>query len=276
MKPEDLEFVAAIARSRAGLVLRGDKAFFIENRLANVARREGLASVQALVQTLKTEPTEALARAVAEALTVGETSFFRNRASFDALAEDVLPTLARARGERGIRVWCAGCATGQEVYSLLIMAEEQAAKLGGAKIELLATDLSERALEKAQAGIYTQFEVQRGLPIRMLIRHFDKIDDTWRASPQLRQGARWAPLNLTDDLRALRGFDLILCRNVLTHFDLGVRAKVMESLAMALAPDGRLMLGAEEGAGFPEAFEPARNGAGLYRRNPNFSRAAAA
>ena len=208
---------------------------------------------------------------MAEALTVSETSFFRDRPSFEHLGAEILPDLAQARGDRGLRIWCAGCSTGQEAYSLLMLIEENQARIGGGKIELLATDLSERALEKAQIGVYTQFEAQRGLPIRLLIRYFDKIDDTWRASPRLRQGVRWAPLNLIEDLRALRGFDLILCRNLLNHFDLAVRARVMEQLAMALVPDGCLVLGVEEGAGFPDAFEPARTGAGLYRRNPAFS-----
>ena len=275
MKPEDLEFVAALARNRTGMVLRGDKAFFIENRLGSLARREGLPSVPALIQRLKSEPDEALARGVAEALTIGETAFFRDRTTFERLAEDILPDLAAARGDKGLRIWCAGCSTGQEVYSLLMLIEENQARLGGVKAEILATDLSERALEKAQSGVYTQFEVQRGLPIRLLIRYFDKIDDTWRASAGLRQLPRWAPLNLTDDLRALRGFDVILCRNVLSHFDITVRSRVMEQMAMALAPDGCLVLGADEAASFPDAFEPARGGAGLYTRNPAYARAAA-
>jgi chemotaxis protein methyltransferase CheR len=275
VRPEDLEFVAGMARNRAGLLLGPERAFFVESRLATLARREGLASVEALVATMRAAPDDPLVRAAVEGLATPETSFFRDRAPFDTLRDDILPELSTTRAEGRVRVWCAGCSTGQEPYSLAMMAEEYAARFPKLKLEIIATDLSTRALEKAQAGLYTQFEVQRGLPIRLLLRHFDKVGDNWQASARLRQTVRWGRLNLMNDFAKLGRFDIVFCRNVLCYFDPIPRANVLRRLAAALADEGCLLLGADEAAGLPEAFEPARGGAGLHRRNPAYGRAAA-
>jgi chemotaxis protein methyltransferase CheR len=274
VRPEDLEFVAGMARGRAGLMLGPERAFFVESRLATLARREGAASVEALVQQLRTAPEETLVRAAVEVLATPETSFFRDRTPFDHLRDEVLPELAARRPDGKVRVWAAGCSTGQEPYSLAMMVEEYASRFPNLKLEIVATDLSTRALEKAQAGLYTQFEVQRGLPIRLLIRHFDKAGDNWQASARLRQAVRWGRLNLMNDFAKLGRFDIVFCRNVLSYFDPIPRRNVLGRLAGALADDGCLVLGSGEAAGLPEAFEPARGGAGLHRRNPAYGKAA--
>ncbi|HTK34838.1 MAG TPA: protein-glutamate O-methyltransferase CheR [Caulobacteraceae bacterium] len=273
MKPEDLEFVAAMARARTGLMLGSERAFFVESRLSTLARREGLPTVDALVAQLRAAPDEALIRAAVEVLATPETSFFRDRTPFDHLRDEVLPELAARRGR--VRVWSAGCSTGQEPYSLAMMVEEHGSRFPNLKLEIVATDLSTRALEKAQSGLYTQFEVQRGLPIRLLIRHFEKAGDNWQASARLRQTVRWGRLNLMNDFSKLGRFDVIFCRNVLSYFDPTARREVLSRLAVALAEDGCLILGAGEAADLPEAFEPARGGAGLHRRNPGYGKAAA-
>jgi chemotaxis protein methyltransferase CheR len=275
VKPEDLEFVAAMARSRAGLMLGAERAFFVESRLATLARREGVPSVDALMAQLRASPGEPLVRATVEVLATPETSFFRDRTPFDHLRDDVLPDLAARRLDGKVRIWCAGCSTGQEPYSLAMMVEEYGDRFPTLQLEILATDISTRALEKAQSGLYTQFEVQRGLPIRLLISHFEKADDNWQASPRLRQAVRWGRLNLMNDFTKLGRFDVLLCRNVLSYFDVAPRQQVLKRLADALADDGCLVLGAEETAAMPEAFEPARGGGGLHRRNPSFRRTAA-
>ena len=275
MKPEDLAFVAALARAKAGLMLGPERAFFVESRLSTLARREGEASVEALVARLKAAPEEPLARAAVEALATPETSFFRDRTPFDHLRDEVLPELAAKRPEGKVRVWSAGCSTGQEPYSLAMMAAEHSVRFPKLQLEILATDLSARALEKAQAGLYTQFEVQRGLPIRLLIRYFDKVGDNWQANSRLRQTVRWGRLNLMNDFAKLGQFDIIMCRNVLSYFDTAPRHQVLKRLAGSLADDGCLVLGSGEAAALPEAFEPARGGAGLHRRNPSFGKAAA-
>jgi len=275
MTPEDLEFIAALARSRAGLMLRGERVFFIESRLSALARREGAASAGALVQRLRTDRDSALASAVVEALGAPETSFFRDRILFDQIRDEVLPALAAARPEGRVRVWCAGCSTGQEAYSLAMLAEEHRARFPDLKLTIIATDLSERALEKARSGLYTQFEVQRGLPIRMLLNHFEKVDDNWRVSPRLGQSVRWGRLNLMDDFSRIGRFDLVFCRNVLSYFDAAPRRHVLEGLAAVVADDGYLALGQGETADLPGAFVAARTGASLHRRNPDYRRAAA-
>jgi chemotaxis protein methyltransferase CheR len=272
---DDLDFVADLARSRAGLMLRGEKVFFIQSRLGGLARRESLPSVQALVQRLRTTPDESLATAVVEALAAPETCFFRDKAPFDRLADEILPDLAAVRAGGEVSIWCAGCSTGQEAYSLAMAADRARTRAPNLSLSILGTDISEKALEKARAGLYTQFEVQRGLPIRMLIQHFERVDDNWRAGPRLRQSINWARLNLMDDFSRLGRFDVVLCRNVLSYLDPEPRRRIVEGLASVLAADGALLLGEGESADLPEAFEPARGGAGLHRRNPAYRRAAA-
>lgn len=262
MKVDDLDFLCALVRARSGLVLGGERRFFVETRLGPLARRERLASVSELVALIREKPTDALARAAIEAMSVQETSFFRDREAFRGLAEITLPSLARANPD-GIRIWSAGCGQGQEAYSLAMLAAEA----GGAlpPVELLATDLSTTALEKAQAGVYTHFEVQRGLPIRRLLRHFDELEDAWRVSASLRQSVRWLRLNLIDPFTVNRGYDLILCRHVVSNFAPDARAATLAKLERALAPGGRLMLGRDETA--PQGFDPVPGAPCVFARS---------
>jgi len=260
LSPADLEFLCALVRARSGLVLTGERGFFAETRLSPLARREGVSSVSELVQRVKTGGDDRLMRAVVEAMLVQETAFFRDRAVFRALQDNVLPALAAARKTTPLRVWSAGCSTGQEPYTLAMMAEEGAAPTN---LDLFASDLSTAALEKAQSGLYTHFEVQRGLPIRSLLRHFEPAEDAWRMREKVRAMVRWRRLNLVDEFNVANPFDLILCRNVVENFDVGSRAKVLERLERALAPDGWLLLGAHEAA--PPGFAAA-GAAGLFRR----------
>jgi len=179
------------------------------------------------------------------------------------------------RGPEPIRVWSAGCSTGQEAYSLAMIAEAGQGLEPGVRIEIYGSDLSERALEKAQAGVYNPFEVQRGLPIRLLVDHFDKVEDTWRLSPRIRQRVRWRRINLAADLSAVGRFDVIFCRNVLCDLDEAVRPRVLEGLAAALPADGFLVLGQEETPlGVTDAFRPITGRDGLFARNPAYRVAA--
>lgn len=275
MKTEDIEFVAALAKARAGMLLKGEREFVIETRLAPLARREAAASVVALIDRLRAAPDGPLAEAAVEHLSATESAFFRDRAVFDRLRDELLPALASRRPQGRARAWCAGVGSGQEAYSLAMLIEESRGRFGPLELEILATDFVERVLEKAHAGLYTHFEVQRGLPIRFLLRHFEKLDDAWRAGPRLRQAVTWRRFNLMAEAPGLGKFDLILCRNVLKNLHPDARPRVLARLAMALADDGLLVLGADEAAGLPEAFEPVRGGGGVYSRNPGFGRAAA-
>ncbi len=248
MSPADLEFLCALLRVRSGQVLTGERGFFAETRLSPVARREGLASVTELVQKVKNDRDDRLLRLVVEAMLIQETSFFRDRTVFRALQDQILPSLAAAR-QRRVRLWSAGCGPGQEPYSIAMMADDFPA-VGDP--DIFASDLSTAALEKAEDGLYTHFEVQRGLPIRGLLRHFEQIDDGWRIAAHLRQKVRWRRLNLVDEFNVSDPFDIILCRHVLESFEPTVRMKTLERLSRCLAPDGWLVLGAGEAcpAGF--------------------------
>lgn len=265
MTPEDMEFLAGVVKPRSGLVLTREKGYLVESRLGPVARREGCGSVAELVTALRTRREERLATAVTDALTNNETSFFRDRAPFEQFRDEVLPALAAARAGGVVRVWSAGCSTGQEPYSLAMLAEELSGELPELKLDIVATDLSPRCLEIAQAGLYNQFEVQRGLPIRLLLKYFTKQDDNWRLSARLRRAVQFRPANLLVETGALGRFDVILCRNVLSGFDRSTQAAVLERLGRQLSPDGVLLLGASESAsGLSDALEPVPDRPGYY------------
>jgi len=275
MRPEDVEVVRGVVLSRSGVVIDPAKIYLIESRLAPLVRREGFASHAELIQAVRSRRDDKLMWALTEALTSSETSFFRDRAPFDQFRDEILPELAARRGERPIRVWSAACSTGQEPYSLAMIVDAERSKLPGVQIELFGSDLSERCLEKAQTGLYTQFEVQRGLPIRLLVRHFEQADELWALSPRLRQMVRWRRINLLADLRALGQFDVIFCRNVISAFDGDVKRKVLEQLANALPQDGRLVLGLNETVvGVTESLQPLPGKRGVYAPSPGFRRAA--
>ncbi len=259
MSPQDLEFLCALVRARSGLVLTGERGFFAETRLSPVARKEGAPSVTDLVQRVKESGDDRLMRAVVEAMLIQETSFFRDRAVFSGIGEVVLPALAAAKSGP-VRVWSAGCAFGQEPYSLAMLAAESSSRLG---LDIFASDLGSAGLEKAESGLYTHFEVQRGLPIRRLLEHFEPVDDAWRIAPALRQMVRWRRLNLVDEFKVATPFDLILCRNVIDGFYPPIRATVIERLTRALAPGGWLVLGPNDAA--PAEFSPTGI-RGIFRR----------
>ena len=277
MTPDTVELIRAVVHGRSGAVLDPTKTYLIESRLAPVVRREGFQTIEELVAAMRANREERLLWAVTEALTTAETCFFRDRSPFQQFREEILPQLALARNGQPIRVWSAACATGQEPYSLAMIVDDERSKFPGAKVELFGSDLSERCLEKAQSGLYTQFEVQRGLPIRLLVRHFEKADEMWVLSPRIRQMVRWRRINLLADLRPLGQFDVIFCRNVTAGFDAATRHRVLEQLARALPPDGYLVLGQDETVGeATQALAPVPGRRGLYGVNPEFRTAVAA
>ena len=275
MRPDEIEIIRRIVQARSGMVINPDKTYRIETCLAPVARREGFADISEMIRDIQAKRDNALMWAVTEALANTETSFFRDRAPFQQFREDILPELAMARGDKPIRIWSAAAATGQEPYSLAMIVDDEASKYPGMKIELFGSDLSERCLEKAQSGLYTQFEVQRGLPIRLLVRHFEKNDETWSLNPHIRQSVRWRRVNLLADLTGLGQFDVIFCRNVVSGFDREVGRRVLDQLSAALPEDGRLILGIDEtGSDFTDALRPVSGRRGVYAPNPEYRQAA--
>ena len=246
MRNEDFLFLARLVRRRGGLALNDGKGAKLEQRLKPVAQRFGLRDGAALVAQLRLGH-EALAEAVTETLTVNETSFFRDAGMFARLRQEILPGLMAARREeRCLRLWSAGCATGQEVWSLAMMLETL--PLQGWTVDLIGTDLSASAIGRAEAGVYSQFEVMRGLSEEDVARHFRPQEAGFLVSERLRRTVRFRVFNLLDSFGWLDDLDLVLCRNVLMHFDRGQRLSVLGRLAETLAPHGVLVLGETENA----------------------------
>lgn len=275
MNSSDFEFVADLLRKRAGIVLDAQKIYLIDSRLAPLARREGLPSIDDLIQVVRGRRDERLISQVVDVMTTNETFFFRDRTPFVHLRETIFPVLAQARRGSRIRIWCAGCANGQEAYSIAMMLDENPELTGGVPVEIVATDISERCLEPARLGVYTQFEVQRGLPIQMLMRYFTQQDDNWRISEKLRSAVAFRKHNLLESAETLGKFDVIFLRNVLIYFDGPTRAATLNHAADVLHPGGFLLLGASETpVGSSTAFEPAGDRRALYRRVQRSSQAA--
>lgn len=275
MKLDDIEALKMIVHSRSGMVVDPSKTYSIETRLGPLARREGFSSIGELITAVRTRRDDRLMWAVTEAMASTETSFFRDETPFNQFRDEMLPKLTAQRGGAPIKVWSAACASGQEAYSLAMVVEEERAKLAGTQVELFASDLSEICIEKSQAGLYTQFEIQRGLPIRFLLRYFEKAGEMWRVQPSLRQAVRWKRINLLADLTPLGRFDVIFCRYAIGQFDEPTRRRVLGQLALALPEDGYLVLGLTETAAGSDALRPVPGQPGLYMRNPAYRAAAA-
>ena len=269
MTPIEYDYLRKLLKERSGLVLSSDKQYLVESRLLPIARKGGLASLGELVQKLKTPGTEALIVEVVEAMTTNESFFFRDKIPFDHFREAIMPSLLTARaGQRRVRIWCAAASTGQEPYSLAMCLKEMAAQLAGWRVEILATDLSTEVLEKAKAGIYSQFEVQRGLPIQLLVKYFTQIGETWQIAPEIRSMVQYRSFNLLSDFGQLGTFDAVYCRNVLIYFDQQTKIDVLERVARITEADGYLVLGAAETVvGLTEAFKPIQERRGLYSPN---------
>jgi chemotaxis protein methyltransferase CheR len=242
--------------SRSGLSLERDKLYLVESRLLPIAREAGLSDLAGLVSRLASD--RELAQSVIDAMTTNETFFFRDRVPFDKFRNVMLPHLLAARAsERRLRIWCAACSTGQEPYSLAMLLDEEARRLTGWTIEILATDLSRRAIESAKQGLYSQFEVQRGLPITLLLRYFQRAGDRWQINEFLRSRVNFREFNLLSDYRALGTFDAIFCRNVLIYFDVPSKRDILARLSRTLTRDGFLLMGsAETVIGLSDTFVP--------------------
>jgi chemotaxis protein methyltransferase CheR len=269
MTPLDYDFLRKALKQRSGLVLSADKQYLVESRLLPIARKAGFGNLGELVAALKRGDTDALMTAVVEAMTTNETFFFRDKTPFENFRSAVLPALLGSRrASRTIRIWSAAASTGQEPYSLAMALKEVEGSVAGWRIEIIATDLASGVLAKAQAGIYSQFEVQRGLPIQLLIKYFTKVGDMWQIAPEIRAMVKFKQLNLLADFSALGTFDLIFCRNVLIYFDQETKIGLLNRLGRITAGDGYLVLGAAETVvGLTDSFRTMPELRGLYVPN---------
>ena len=268
MTPPDYEFLRKLLKERSGLDLSSDKQYLVESRLVPLARKSGLPGISALVQKMKSGAT-ALTVEVVEAMTTNETFFFRDKLPFDHLRETILPALVQARASRrSLRIWCAASSTGQEPYSIAMCLKEAGSMLAGWRTEIVATDLSLAVLEKSKSGVFSQFEVQRGLPIQLLVKYFIQNGEIWQINADIRSMVQHRQLNLLQDFSHLGVFDIIFCRNVLIYFDQNTKVNIFERLSRMLEPDGVLALGAAESVvGITNTFKPYPDRRGLYRPN---------
>ncbi|MCH7693722.1 MAG: protein-glutamate O-methyltransferase [Proteobacteria bacterium] len=266
MKPVDFEFLSQLLNKRSGLVLTEDKAYLLESRLMPVARKRGMKGLEDLISTIRTSKEEDLLREVTEAMTTNESFFFRDIKPFDTFRDVILPDLLENRAVmKSFRIWCAAASSGQEPYSLAMVMKEQAAKLTGWSYEIVATDISTKMLDKATKGIYSQFEVQRGLPIQLLLKYFKKANDVWEIDPSLRDMVTFKEFNLLNDPKALGRFDVVFCRNVLIYFDQPTKTRILDWIGRMLPADGRLFLGgAETVLGITDKFKPVPGQRGVY------------
>lgn len=275
MTPQDYEYLRKLLKDQSGLDLSADKQYLIESRLVPLSRKAGLPGIPELVQKMKAGSASLVAQVI-EAMTTNETFFFRDKVPFDHFRQSIMPEILKARASRkSIRIWCAAGSTGQEPYSLAMCLKEMAPQLAGFKVDLVATDLSQEVLEKSKAGLYSQFEVQRGLPIQLLVKYFKQAGEFWQINPELRAMVQHRQLNLLHDFSQLGTFDVIFCRNVLIYFDQGTKINIFGRLCKAMESDGFLVLGAAETVvGLTDVFKPFPDRRGLYR--PNDSRSATA
>jgi chemotaxis protein methyltransferase CheR len=268
MNDADFGFIAALLKERSGYVIGPDKLYLLETRLSSIMREHGHRDLAALVAAIRMSRPEPLIVAVVEAMTTNETSFFRDHGPFTTFRNSVLPALLEQRAaQRHLRIWSAACSTGQEPYSLAMILREHQAALQGWRVDIVATDICRRVLARAEEGAYSTFEIQRGMPIQLLMKYFEQTADGWRVRQELRRMIDFRPCNLLADITALGTFDLVFCRNVLIYFDQPTKRDVLASIAKRMAPDGYLMLGGAESAfGITDAFGDIPGMRGVYRR----------
>lgn len=264
------QIIAELLEARTGQHLNESRRWRVNSALAGIFRTHGISNVDQLVCLLAAPPPSApdLAQEVVEALLNNETYFFRDKPTFDQLPAEILPELAHRRREaRRLSIWSAGCSTGQEVYSLAMLFAEQADRWQGWTIDILGTDVSHRAIAAARSGTYSPFEVQRGLGVTQMLRHFDETPRGWQIHDEVRAMVRFQPHNLLGPHHPGRlPFDLVLCRNVLLYFDRQVRSEAFDRLAAAVMTDGFLMLGAGETVvGQTDRFAPATRRASFFQ-----------
>jgi chemotaxis protein methyltransferase CheR len=258
--------LAGLLKTRSGLIIGQDKVYLLETRLTLMMRREKLVDLNALAERLGQPAAEPLIREVVEAMTTNESFFFRDDKPFQHFRTQALPRLIAARPPgAALRIWSAASSTGQEAYSLAIILTESKALLGQRQIEIVGTDIAREPLTRAREGQYTQFEVQRGLPVQYLMKYFKKEEPHWRISPEIRKMAQFREFNLLGDLRSLGRFDIVFCRNVLIYFDQPTKTHVLEGIAALMPSDGMLYLGgAETVLGITPRFAPLPGERGVY------------
>ncbi len=274
ISPRLFQRIAGLLREHAGMELGADKTYLLESRLTSVLRRFGLADYGALERALSPKPPKDLLDALIDAMTTNETLFFRDLRPFRFFSEQVLPELVERRAAaKTLRIWSAAASTGQEAYSLAICVEEFRPPLTGWRIDILGTDISTESLAAAERGRYSQFEVQRGLPTRLLIKYFTQKGSEWEVKEAIRRHVRFLRHNLLEPATRLGSFDVVFLRNVLIYMDQNARRRVVGHVAAAMAPGGYLFLGATETLREKGPFAMVPGHHAIYRLPPQEARA---
>jgi chemotaxis protein methyltransferase CheR len=243
----EFAYVRDLVKNAVAIALGPEREYLMEARLAPIAEHEGFTCVSELVRSLTGKTAGDLHWKVIEAMTTNETSFFRDIKPFEALRHKVLPQLIQNREkEKQISVWCGACSTGQEPYSLSILLREHFPILHGWKVKILATDISNDVLQKAQRGRYTQLEVNRGLPAQLLIKHFRKEGTEWQISDAIRSMVEFRRVNLIGSWPPMPNVDIVLLRNVLIYFPVETKTQILRNMRRILRPDGYLFMGTAE------------------------------
>lgn len=269
LKDEDYKVFENLLKKESGLVITIDKTYLLESRLMPVTKKWGMVNLSELADKIRLMPEQDLLKDVIEAMTTNETSFFRDSTPFDHFKNVILPYFLKKKArERKLRIWSAACSSGQEPYSLAMILKEQSAKISGWDIEIIATDLSEEILDQAKSGVYSQFEVQRGLPIQLLVQFFEQKEEKWHIKPVIKDMITFKKFNLLGSYAGLGKFDMVFCRNVLIYFDVPTKGQVIEAIKGVSAQDAPLILGgAETVLGITDAYQPVEHHRGLYLRN---------
>ena len=242
----DIQFLCDLVADESGNVISERQVYLLEQKLSQVAKSKGLDNVDGLVTKLRKSKDPKLCSEIAEAVTINETSFFRDSHPFESLKKAILPELMKRRGNtKSIRIWCAACSTGQEPYSIVMTCKELA-ELENWNLSILATDICEEVLDKSKQGIYSQLEVNRGLPAKKLVMNFDRKGRNWQVKSELRKKIRFQRLNLMQPLPMMGQFDIIFIRNVLIYFDKTSRQQILQKISKQLMPDGYLFIGSAE------------------------------
>jgi len=248
ISPDEYTFLSDLLKKHSGLSLGAGKEYLIESRLPPVAVTYGHSDVTALITAMRRGATAALIKHVCDAMTTNETLFFRDSKPFVALEKEILPNAAKRAREQGrpLRIWCAASSTGQEPYSIAMIVAQTEHQLDGVKVEIIATDFSAAALARAKAGVYNQFEVQRGLPITLMMKYFTQTPEGFELKPEIRSRVTYREINLLQPFPANWQFDIIFCRNVLIYFDVPTKKDVIDRIARTMVRGASLFLGGTE------------------------------
>ncbi|MEO0412024.1 MAG: protein-glutamate O-methyltransferase CheR [Pseudomonadota bacterium] len=266
MRDQDFELFADLLKRTSGLSIGPDKQYLLETRLTPLALKNGLAGLDALADEVRFRKPAQLIDQIVEAMTTNESFFFRDTTPFDILKAQILPKLHEARGDKKkLNIWCGAASTGQEPYSIAMLLAEDPARWAGWDINILATDISKDALAKAEEGSYSQFEVQRGLPVNLMLKYFRQEGERWLISDDIKRRVTFKPFNLLQSPSGLGRFDVVFLRNVLIYFDSPTKAVVFEKVRSVMERDGALFLGAAETVlGVTEQFRSIKGLRGLY------------